>query len=121
MVFLAQLDFSQLPPLPAQWPDPYPWAPDRPLLRVFADLLSARGAPCGARVLLTDRPAAELTRTPAPEIALPLALDAPYDGEELIDELGRLPECVVRPTPFLQCPRGAPGRRGYVLELLGGV
>jgi hypothetical protein len=72
-------------------------------------LLWARGAPCAARALGTHDGAAELARTPAPGIDSPLAADGPYDGEELVEDLGELPECVVRPTPFLTLPEVLPG------------
>jgi hypothetical protein len=109
MVFLAQVDCSQLPALPTCWPAADPWPHEGGLIRVFANLLWARGAPCAARALSAHSPSSELVRTAAPIIELPLAREAPYDGEELVADLGRLPECVVRPTPFLTVPEVLPG------------
>ncbi len=33
-----------------------------------------------------------------PDIELPLTANAPYDGEQVIEDFGQLPECVVVPT-----------------------
>jgi hypothetical protein len=108
MVFLAQVNCAELPALADEWRDPAPW-PDRgALVRVFANRLRFRGAPCAARALATN-PSAELVRTAAPVIAVPLPDGSPYEDEEVIESDGRLPECVVRPVPFLSAPEALPG------------
>lgn len=104
MVFLAQINCSGLPPLPAQWPDPTPWPHHGALIRIFANLLADPGAPCAARALLAD-PSAELIRRPTPARS---EKEVPEDAKP-VESPSRLPECAVRPIPFLTLPEVLPG------------
>jgi hypothetical protein len=107
MVFLAQIDCARLPEFPLDWPDPLPWPHGGQLLRIFANLLEERGAPCSARALSTD-PATVLVRTAPPPIPEALA-GAPYAALDIVEQYGRLAECAVRPAAVLTVPEVLPG------------
>lgn len=104
MVFLAQVDLAALAPLPTHWRAGAALPAGPGLLRVFANLLEHVGMPAAARLLITTANPGVFVRTPAPVIPLPLEPGAPYESAETVEVDEDLPECVIRPVPFLTLP-----------------